>query len=108
MRRTIRSLSSIAAALFALALVSTAALKADDWPRYRGKGDTGVWNETGIVETLPKDGPPVLWRTPIKNGLSGPAVADGRVFITDFEYTHRPFGNERSIALDEKTGKILW
>jgi hypothetical protein len=28
------------------------ALRADDWPEWRGKGRLGVWNETGIVETI--------------------------------------------------------
>ena len=40
----------------AAALDLLVAVHAEDWPRYRGKGDEGVWNETGIVETLPKLG----------------------------------------------------
>src|SRR5207248_2000940 len=98
----------VAGVVCTIGLARTVAVYAEDWPRYRGKGDEGVWNETGIIETLPKDGLPVAWRTPIKQGLSGPAVVDGRVFITDFEYTKRPIGTERALALDEKTGKILW
>jgi outer membrane protein assembly factor BamB len=95
------------AVFIAVGLSGTIALQAEDWAQYRGKDTRGIWNETGIVETLPAQ-MPVRWRTPIKNGYSGPAVADGRVFITDFEYTQRPIGTERAIALDEKTGKVLW
>lgn len=50
----------------------------------------------------------MLWRTPIRAGFAGPAVAGGRVFITDYVETQRPRGIERALALDEKTGKILW
>jgi outer membrane protein assembly factor BamB len=87
---------------------SSTVMLADDWPEHRGKGRLGVWNETGIVEKFPAGGLKVLWRTPIKAGYSGPAVADGRIFVTDFTPTQSLSGIERAVALDEKTGKILW
>jgi outer membrane protein assembly factor BamB len=85
-----------------------AALRADDWPEIAGKGRLGVWKETGILEQFPKTGLKVLWRTSIRGGYAGPAVADGRVFVTDFVETQKPRGTERALGLDEKTGKILW
>jgi outer membrane protein assembly factor BamB len=102
-----------------------AGIEATDWPEFRGEGRLGVWTETGIVETFPADGLPVLWRTPIKAGFSGPAVANGRVFVTDFDpielgeappadagvlagALNRFSGMERAHALDEKTGEVLW
>jgi outer membrane protein assembly factor BamB len=91
-----------------LAICGGVVLAAEDWPEIRGKGRQGVWNETGIVEKFPAEGLKVLWRTPIKAGYAGPAVADGRVFITDYAETKRPRGIERALALDEKTGKVLW
>jgi outer membrane protein assembly factor BamB len=91
-----------------VALFAGAVLAAEDWPEIRGKGRLGVWTETGIVEKFPADGLKILWRTPIKGGFSGPAVAGGRVFLTDYAETQRPRGIERAIALDEKTGQILW
>jgi len=91
-----------------LATISTIAIRAEDWPEIRGKGRTGVWNETGIIQSFPADGLKVLWRTPVKAGFAGPAVADGRVFVVDFEETQKPRGTERALALDEKTGKVLW
>ena len=59
------------------------------------------WNK------FPDSGLKVLWRTPVRS-CSGPAVADGRVFVTDWLETQRPRGTERALALDEKTGKVLW
>jgi outer membrane protein assembly factor BamB len=91
-----------------LAICGGVALAAEDWPEIRGRGRLGVWNETGIVEKFPAEGLKVLWRTPIKAGFAGPAVAGGRVFVTDYAETKRPRGIERAMALDEKTGKVLW
>lgn len=87
---------------------AAARLAAVDWPEVGGKGRLGVWTETGILDKFPDDGLKVLWRTPVRAGYAGPAVADGRVFLTDFVEGQKPHGTERALALDEKTGKILW
>ena len=81
---------------------------AEDWPEVQGKGRRGVWNETGILEKFPEGGLTLRWRTPICGGYAGPAVADGRVFVSDFKRTQGRSGVERALCLDEKTGKILW
>src|SRR5262245_4526177 len=83
-------------------------LRADDWPEWRGKGRLGVWNETGIVDKIPESGLPVTWRTPIHAGYAGPAVAGGRVFVTDSRRVKANQAIERAIALDEATGRVLW
>lgn len=90
------------------ASLSALAVHADDWPEWRGKGRLGVWRETGILDTFPAKGLTVRWRTPIKSGWTGPAVAAGRVFLTDFSPTTPNHGLERALALDEKTGRVLW
>lgn len=74
----------------------------EDWPEWRGRGRTGVWNESGIVERLPAQLTPA-WRTPIRGGYSGPSVAAGRVYVTDYAN-----GVERALCLSGKTGKIEW
>lgn len=91
-----------------LATLAAAVSRAEDWPEFRGKGRLGVWNETGILEKFPEDGLKVFWRTPIRAGYAGPAVADGRVFVVDYLETGSLKGKERALALDEKTGRILW
>ena len=80
----------------------------EDWPEWRGKGRIGIWNESGILDEFSEKGLTVLWRTPIHAGFAGPAVAAGRVFVTDFEATAGLKGTERALCLDEKSGKILW
>ncbi len=98
----------------------SSAAHADDWPQWLGPKRDGVWRETGIVEKFPKEGPKVRWRTSIGAGYAGPAVVDGRVYITDrilaegAQNPKNPFGRslvdgkERILCLEEKTGKVLW
>src|ERR1700704_4533127 len=98
---------------------------AEDWPEWRGKGRRGEFNESGILDVFPASGLKVKWRTPVRSGYSGPSVAAGRVFVTDFRVLKSdegpPLGvemnirrasgrqgRERALALDEKTGKVLW
>ena len=81
-----------------------------DWPQWRGVERLAEWSETGIVDKLPDD-LLVRWRMPIRSGYSGPAVADGRVFVTDWgedSESRTLDGTERAIALDEHTGAVLW
>lgn len=101
-------------------LVAAAASPADDWPQWMGPRRDGAWRETGIVEKFPPGGPKLLWRTPVGGGYAGPAVAGGRVYVTDLltdadtrklsSPSERPkvTGNERVLCLDAATGKQLW
>jgi len=102
--------SKLTAALAGVAIVvgSAGIAAAEDWPEFRGAGRRGVWLESGIVETFPAEGLKALWRTPVKRGYAGPAVVDGRVFVTDYEPTQGMRGIERAMALDEATGEVLW
>ncbi len=100
--------ASGADALAAQAPAARAAGTVGDWPEVGGKGRLNVWSETGILDRFPADGLKVLWRTPIRSGYAGPAVTDGRVFVLDWVETQKPRGTERAMALDEKTGQILW
>ncbi|MGL5096018.1 MAG: PQQ-binding-like beta-propeller repeat protein, partial [Planctomycetia bacterium] len=54
----------------------------DDWPQWHGPKRDGVWREEGVVEKLPAK-LTVKWRTPIGAGYAGPAVADGKVYVSD-------------------------
>ncbi|MGL5095735.1 MAG: PQQ-binding-like beta-propeller repeat protein, partial [Planctomycetia bacterium] len=79
----------------------------------------GVWREEGVVEKLPAK-LTVKWRTPIGAGYAGPAVADGKVYVSDRQLNKGeanpadPFardavgGSERLLCLDAFTGEELW
>jgi outer membrane protein assembly factor BamB len=93
---------------------------AEDWPQWQGPLRDGIWRETGLFASFPKEGLKILWRMPVAGGYSGPAVAGGRVYVTDFlpgPDTHRPVnpfkritepGQERMQCLDQSSGKVLW
>ena len=90
---------------------STTYLSAEDWPQWRGINRDAIWNETGVVERFPDDGLTVKWRAPVRGGFAGPAVADGRVFILDYQETagsRTMDGHERIVVFDEETGTVLW
>ena len=108
MRAASTSARCAAVGLAAGLLLAATGAAAEDWPEFRGKGRHGVWNETGILERFPEDGLDVLWRTPINRGYSGPAVVDGRIFVSDFARSSPTTGTERAVCLDEQTGEILW
>ena len=91
-----------------LLFILAAGVSAEDWPEWRGKGRLGVWNETGVLEKFPDTGLRVEWRVPVHDGFSGPAVSNGRIYLTDFFPAARLKGRERLLCLEEKTGKVLW
>ncbi len=103
--------------LFVLLAVSGQAW-GEDWPGWLGEKRDSVWRETGILEQFPSGGPKILWRTPIAGGYAGPAVAEGRVYVHDYQgagdVTANPGarsdrqGTERVLCLDAKSGQELW
>lgn len=108
-----------AVAVSFLAVVAARPAAGDDWPQWMGPHRDDVWAEAGIVEKFPADGPKVLWRKPVSGGFAGPAVAGGKVYVTDYlksEGDAKPaptkrnslVGKERVFCLDAQTGAELW
>ncbi len=101
-------------------LLGICGLRADDWPQWLGPQRDGVWRETGIIERFPANGLKVRWRVPIGAGYTGPAVANGRVYVMDRRLakdSNNPAspwgrgeipGTERVLCLNEADGKIRW
>jgi outer membrane protein assembly factor BamB len=88
-------------------LLVTWGAAATDWPQFRGPHRDGIWDETGILESFPREGLKLCWRHPAGGGFSSPVVAEGRVFVLDVELT-KPSARERVHCFEEKTGKVLW
>src|SRR5262249_42156906 len=84
MRRSLVRIACGVTGLILTAFLTTAALRADDWPQGLGPKREGVWREIGLLDAFPKGGPTVKWRKPVGAGYAGPAVANGRVYVTDF------------------------
>ncbi len=93
---------------------------ADDWPQWFGPQRDGVWRESGIVERFPEDGPKIRWRVKVGGGYAGPAVAGGRVYVTDRQLKEgasdpaSPFNRgstpaiERVLCLNDSDGSLVW
>jgi outer membrane protein assembly factor BamB len=82
------------------------AVRAADWPQYRGPEQTGVSAEA-VNLGWPATGPKVLWKVATKNGFSSFAVSGGRAFTQ----VNRDIGGEPReicLALDAITGHELW
>lgn len=92
--------------------------RCDDWPQWLGPTRDGVWHESGLLDGLPADGPAIVWRATIAGGYAGPAVAAGRVFVTDFEASEAAQndpgaravrdGVERVLCFDAASGQLIW
>ncbi len=103
--------------LVAVALVSFS--RADEWPRWLGPSGDSVWHESGLLTEMPEDGLKVSWRAPVAYGYSGPAVANGKVYLMDYVKRSGDINNragwkdqlegaERVLCLSADTGELLW
>ena len=86
-------------------LVMTGPLQAENWPQFRGAGGQGVLSEKNLpLKWSATEN--VAWRTELPGeSWSSPVVWGERVFVT----TATDNGEScRVLALERKTGKILW
>jgi outer membrane protein assembly factor BamB len=90
-----------------LALLPAAAVRAEDWPQWRGPDRDGAWKEAGILQTFPGAGLEARWRVSGGWGYSSPVVAGGRVYLTDAEVVGLN-ARERVHCFDEQSGRRLW
>src|SRR5262245_55987865 len=71
----------------AAGLLSALIARADDWPQWMGPNRDGRWNETGILQKFPAEGPKKLWTAPVGGGYTGPAGVGNKVYATDYQPT---------------------
>jgi outer membrane protein assembly factor BamB len=111
-----RSLTTLLAAVLFLSVGTQA--RGDDWPQWMGPQRDGVWREKGILDKFPAGGLKARWRVEVGVGYAGPAVASGKVYITDyltkgdtrgnFSGRTKLKGQERVRCLDAATGALVW
>ena len=77
-----------------------------DWPEARGPNRDGVSQETGLVDRWALNGQNFLWRVPY-GGRSAPIVMGNRVYVQN-PAGRGPTLQERVMALDADTGKVVW
>lgn len=73
------------------------------WPHVRGPNYSGVSEETGLADSWPPGGPPLVWKREIGRGYSGVTAVGNRLF------TRRQTPTEQSVVcLDADTGSTVW
>lgn len=102
-----RSTQHVAAALIVGFLLGLAAPAiANDWPSWRGRGQTGASEETGLVSSWSPDGENLIW-SDTWVGRSTPAVFDGRVCANG--RTGSGIDEQEVVACwNAETGQQLW
>ncbi len=92
--------------LFSLALLATLSpLKgvAADWPEFLGPNRNNTSPETGLRQSLPDDGVPILWQREVGTGYSAPSIQGTQLIL------HHRLGNEEIVeSFDAATGKPGW
>jgi outer membrane protein assembly factor BamB len=78
-------------------------LLAADWPQWLGPERNGVSTETGLLQSWPKEGPPIVWQREVGEGFSGPVVAGDQLILF-----HRVGAREVVEGLNAADGKERW
>jgi len=81
-------------------------VKVGDWPELRGPNRDGISRETGLISSWKLNGENFLWRV-AGGGRSTPVVMGDRVYVQN-PVGRGPALQERVMALDASTGKVIW
>ncbi|MFZ5829599.1 MAG: PQQ-binding-like beta-propeller repeat protein [Planctomycetota bacterium] len=107
---------SLCVACLALVATSTTTPAMADWPQFLGPAGNNVSEETGLPTTWSST-ENIVWKTAMPGfGTSSPIIVGDRIFLTAYSgYATDPDNpgkiedlRHHVIALDRKTGKILW
>ncbi len=84
----------------------TPSTTAGNWPCFRGPERDAVSGESvPLARNWPAEGPPVLWTVALGPGHAGAAVANGRVFVLDYD-PQAQADTIRCLSLDD--GQEIW
>ncbi len=76
------------------------------WPHFRGPDRNGVAPASPpLARSWPAGGPPLLWKADVGIGYAAPAVANGRVYLLDYDESKQA-DVLRCLSLDD--GKEIW
>ena len=73
------------------------------WPHLRGPHYNSVSDESGLLDSWPAEGPPVLWIKKLGQGYSGFTIVDGRAYTQTQTLT-----GQYVVCLNADTGDSIW
>lgn len=83
-------------------LLCAGLLEAGEWPRFRGENGAGVADQSNLPGEIAPD-KNVRWKVAIPPGKSSPVVTADRIYLTGHHN-----GKLLTIALERKSGKVVW
>lgn len=79
------------------------AIGAESWSRFLGPNGDGTSSETGLLQSLPAQGPRLVWSKAVGTGYSAPSVWGDQLML------HHRVGNREIVqAFNAETGKESW
>ena len=91
-------------ALLLLSLTGVALAASSDWPQFRGPNRDDISPDTGLLQQLPANGPPLVWKaTGLGAGYSTVSIVGNRVYTIGENND-----SSQVIALDAADGKPVW
>ena len=92
------------ATIVLLTAVASSALRAENWPQWRGPNLNGSTSETGLPDNL--DPKTAIWTATMPGpGAGTPIVYGDHVFVNALDAKEKAL---LAVALDRKTGKVMW
>lgn len=86
-------------------LLLAVAIRAEDFPQWRGRNRDGISQEKGLLKEWPKDGPKLMWQVKdLGSGYSTPSVVGDRLYFISNEGMDK----ESVQAFAVKDGKPMW
>src|SRR5262245_63176795 len=86
-----------------LTLAAPTVSLAADWPQFLGPDRNQTSVEKGLLDSWPKEGPPVVWKHGVGQGYAGPVVVGNRLVLF-----HRVGDEDVVECLNATDGKPLW
>jgi len=86
---------------------SVTAVRANDWPEWRGARRDGTSAETNLPSRWSPAGENVAWSLPF-GGRSAPVVFGNHVYLQTITMDSLATTQERLVAIDADSGKMLW
>jgi outer membrane protein assembly factor BamB len=75
------------------------------WPQFRGPNRDGMVNAAKMAHGWGPTGPRELWSIPVGEGYAGPAIANGCVYLMDYDATSR---QDALRCLSLADGQEIW